>query len=274
LPKKCFASNSIAKINNVWKYVSIYYFSGDEDNGSFTGEYTEVIPSIEATGNTDYPWQATWPAGQTVVRNGVVNDIIATNGQTVNRWKNKITATGSGSFIQPTLNSQPVLTSDGILFNSRSLNATFTSSSNINNVTYYIVAKRIGSTTTGRRIIGKSNNRELGFLANSNNTFAMKDLFQANIAGLTIPQDDNFYIYCIAFNEGDGSFFKGNTFAVEYVGTQRNFRTRNISLTLGDTNLINTTISKVLIYNGTHSAVERTAIMNYLYNNTPNSTLA
>ena len=105
----------IAKINNAWKYVSIYYFSGDEDNGSFMGPFTEVTPSIVATGNTQYPWQATWPAGKTVVRNGVANDVVATNGQKIISWKNKVT--GKQAALQNTLSLQPVLSSDGILFN-------------------------------------------------------------------------------------------------------------------------------------------------------------
>jgi hypothetical protein len=45
---------------------------------------------IYATGNTDYPWQATWPSGTTVTRTATTVDDLAENDETVVQWNNLV----------------------------------------------------------------------------------------------------------------------------------------------------------------------------------------
>lgn len=76
---------------------------GEEGSG-YSVPYT-------ATGNTTYPWQATW-AGGTVTRTATTVDVPATNNQTVAKWTNKVA--GSPSMDQTIASAQPLFRDLGV----------------------------------------------------------------------------------------------------------------------------------------------------------------
>jgi hypothetical protein len=100
--------------NNVWTLT--YVSNKDEDVGNY---YT----IITASGNTQYPWQANWSgSGNNVTRVATTNSVLATNNQTVAKWRNKVENLGNrfgGHMVQDTLASQPTLTTGGIVLNAK-----------------------------------------------------------------------------------------------------------------------------------------------------------
>jgi len=65
---------------------------------------------VNATGDTQYPWNANWGAGKTVTRTPTTNTIVATDGMTVTRWNNKVV--GNGNLTQNDINLQPIYKSN------------------------------------------------------------------------------------------------------------------------------------------------------------------
>jgi protein-disulfide isomerase-like protein with CxxC motif len=45
---------------------------------------------LYATGDTQYPWNANWGGGRSITRTPTTNNIVATDGMTVEQWNNKV----------------------------------------------------------------------------------------------------------------------------------------------------------------------------------------
>jgi hypothetical protein len=140
----------------------------DEDTGDLIGSAQDG--QLSATGNTNYPWQASWGSNNSVGRTDTTNSVAAGIGSTVAKWKNKIGSLSQiydGHLTQSALSVLPILRASygngnkkGIEFTSDALNAMF--SRNISQIrTYYIVAQNQG-TSGSSYVMGSSNSGSPG----------------------------------------------------------------------------------------------------------------
>jgi hypothetical protein len=226
-----------------------------------------------ATGNTDYPWQATWSNG-TVARTATTFDISATNNQTVLQWNNLVS--GKPNLSQGFASVQPIFKSNvngrkAVQFNI-SVMSGFGFSSFTSQYSYYIVADgffETGNTSSSGTIIrmGTGGNRGVfqsrvteGFLAASNGTQRISQISSLGDA-----------VYSARFNvSNNGQAIVGNGKTHEtLVGSVGTAASSLTSILLGANNpsgvgSVNSGISEVLVYRAFHDEATANQIIDYL----------
>lgn len=279
----------VAKINNKWVYASIYSNYSDDD-GTTYGDFIPESPAIEADA-TEYPWQATWPSGISITRNGTATGTLATYNQKVVRWENRLNT--SEAFSQPNISSQPSLLLNQVYFDgNQSLQYIPQNTQSIqwNSITYYLVFRQIdtlsspggtiiraSSSTTSRslhrfavQISPVPSNRIL--VNHSNTNYLDSGVTYVDNAGM------NNRIYSIEFeNTGSRIYAKvyNNIYATPNsidVGTLATLQTRFLlgASTLTGSQSIYGSFSHVLIYYNKHTEEQRVKIMKYLRDNINN----
>lgn len=279
----------VAKINNKWVYASIYTNYSDED-GTTYGDFIPESPAIEADA-TEYPWQATWPSGISVTRNGTTTATLATFNQKVVRWENRLNT--SEAFSQPNISTQPSLLLNQVYFNgNESLQYIPQNPQSIqwNSITYYLVFRQIATLNSPGGTIIRANistiSRNLHRFAvqispdpsnkilvnHSNTSYLDSGVTYVDNAGM------NNRIYSIEFENTGGRIYAkvyDNIYAIPNfidVGTAAVLQTRFLlgASTLTGSQGIYGSISHVLIYYNKHTEEQRVKIMKYLKDNTNN----
>ena len=250
----------------------------------FTSEGEPAGPTFSlATGNTDYPWQATWSDG-TLTRTATTVDIPATNDQPVAGWKNRVSA--KPSLIQPGEGARPtykdsVYGRKALLFNSDALfNSGFSTFGQA--YSYYIVstsllgstntsahaAVRLGTNTTPtflRGLFGASQGATEGqsFLAVQNSSTARTTSLQRSVS-------NDFGVFSARFDLTNGNVKVGRNLSSETT-TGNNTSSANSTFivigagsTGGSNRPINSNFSEVLVYNAYHDDATAQQIINYL----------
>jgi hypothetical protein len=273
------------QLNNKNQYVG-FLSGGSGGAGSFRWDGTQwelrrsdfendQEDSFYATGNTDYPWQATWADG-TVTRTATTVDDLAENGETVRQWTNLVS--GKPNLSQTSANLQPEFKSNvngrkAVFFNGDVLtNSGFSVFGQ--QYSYYLVATSLlGSTSstlhsairltsfTGSRGMFGANNT---FIGASNATPRVSTLSR-NAGG------DGHNIWSARFNVGNsgqaivGSKKTHQTLAGS-VGTSS---TNTNGIILGALNTsgvtsITSDYSEVLVYHAFHDETTANKIIDYL----------
>jgi hypothetical protein len=126
--------------NSRW---TLYYLAYSDDSG-------ENITSLEyyATGDTQYPWQATWSDG-TLTRTATTEDTLAANDETVTLWNNLVS--GKPNLSQSSASLQPVFKSDvngrkAVFFSGDVLSSSGFSTFG-QQYSYYLVATNLGASS-------------------------------------------------------------------------------------------------------------------------------
>jgi hypothetical protein len=105
-----------------WR-VEIVAIGYDDGEGGWNADAAYASGSIywDATGDTRYPWEANWGTGNSVTRQATTSSTLATEGQTVTLWRNKVNTSASTNdgFSQGTLANQPVLSAGSIQLNTK-----------------------------------------------------------------------------------------------------------------------------------------------------------
>lgn len=279
----------VAKINNKWVYVSMDSNYNDEDGRTYD-PFVPVSPAIEASGNTEYPWQATWPSGISVTRNGTATGTLATNNQKVVRWENRLNT--NEAFVQATLSRQPAFLNKEIYFNGVNI-LQYTHSFpdfSFQPIQYYVGLRNISATSSpGGTIIRAGGTSTL----TSNHRFAARILTSGQIAvnhlngfyentGITYTDNSgmNNRVYSFEFRSGFFARVFTDIYTMYpqdyYVGGESGLISRFLlggsgtGTTAGTMQGITGNISQVLIYQSTHTMEQRVKIMKYLRDNINN----
>lgn len=278
----------VAKFGSVWKYVSTYT-GYSEDSGSIPFPFEVYTPEIVAIGDTQYPWQATWPSGISVTRNGSALNTKATFNQNVRAWENRLNP--DEFFSQSTINVQPVFLYNDVYFNG--FNALQyipknTTSILYNSIQYYIAFRGLDATNypggtiirAGASTTSRSQHRfatqispDSKILVNHSNTSYLD-------SQVTYGDSFGMYnrIYSIEFfNNGVTVWVKvyNNIYSNAdpiFVGPVSSMQTRFLlgaSTTTGSQGIYGS-ISHVLIYYTTQTQEQRVKIMRYLKDNINN----
>jgi hypothetical protein len=257
--------------NNTWTLT--YEIGRDEENGS-------DFRTITASGDTQYPWQANWSGtGNSITRNTTANSVLATNGQTVAKWKNKIqnlsNATG-GHMIQTVLAQQPLLVGGYVSFYSHRLSANFGRATSAAR-TYYFVGRSAGNSNSNLPILASSSNtfttqirgglihksfREIPRYGlnqgTSSNTTAVYSTFEGN--------EYRTDIICASFESAGSGKIKMNNLneqTLNSIGNQ--FSSASDYLFAGSTQFGNSFKAKeILFFEGAHTTEQKTQVINYL----------
>jgi hypothetical protein len=242
-----------------------------DDDGNLVQEAYAV--TYTSSGNTQYPWQANWSGSEaSVTRTATINSVLATNDQTIALWRNKITS--NGNFGQTTLNLQPILRANGVQLSVKTLVSTGDIPLSFGK-TYYIIAKRASSLTSGAsRILATSG---VGSTSSSSANLFRNALFARNNNGMKYGLSNRNLVY---------SSFSPNTTTYELISVsfdtlaqqgkiQINNQNEEILNGIGDsvfetTQLYlgssggNVDVKEILVYDGLHTSQQKTQVINYL----------
>jgi hypothetical protein len=227
-----------------------------------------------ATGNTDYPWQATWSDG-TLTRTATTIDAPATNDQTVLQWNNLVS--GKPNLSQNSASLQPIFKSNvngrkAVQFNISVMYNLGLFSSFTSEYSYYLVADgffETNNTSNNGTIIriGSSANRGLfqsrvleGFLAANNGVQRISEISSLGDA-----------VYSARFNvSNNGEAIVGNGKTHETLAGSVGVTASSLtSILLGATSPIgggsvNAGISEILVYRAFHDEATANQIIDYL----------
>jgi hypothetical protein len=254
-------------------------------NGTQWQLFIEVFPedgppnttNYLATGNTTYPWQATWADG-TVTRTATTFDVLANSDDTVALWGNKVN--GYPSMEQTSPNNQPTyFNADSIRFvvnNFFTANAAFPQTWG-NAWSYYVVSTPMTdafqSGTVPKYILG-----------HSGGSFS-RGGFGVTTSALAVRTGNTVYFTTPAVPSGrvERPFPTLTVFSARVntsgftLGSNLTFQTRSIaisssnssSLTLGSLSSASDAIAtgymkEVLVYRGRHDDTQANTIVNYL----------
>lgn len=222
------------------------------------------------TGNTDYPWQATWANG-TVTRTATTVDDPAENNETVTQWNNLVA--GKPNLSQSSASLQPIFKSDvngrkAVFFNADVLSS-FGFSTFGQQYSYYLVGTDMGSGTAIR--LGSSTIAPRGMFVGSgsnigahNGTLRVSTLFGSSGA--------NHEIWSARFNVGNsGEAIVGRKKTHQTLPGSVGTTTANRSdILLGASNSnasqggIALNYSEVLVYRAFHDETTANQIIDYL----------
>jgi hypothetical protein len=255
--------------NNVWRlnYVSGQQQDGVDEDGN--PMYGPAFTTIDASGDTQYPWQANWSGtSNNVTRVATTNSVLATNGQTVAKWANKAGNIGNiygGNMIQDTLSRQPLLRSGYIELDSDQMSANFGNSITAQR-TYYFVGRADTNVSAGRTILASSTssifrNALISRLAAGGSKFGLS---QGTAANSSFDSDDSFSIVCASFETFGSGKIRANNQPEETLTVGSNFSNSN-SLVLGSTSASSfADVKEILFFEGAHTTEQKTQVINYL----------
>jgi hypothetical protein len=270
-----------------WRVKIVNKSYTDTENGDTFYDSDYISGSIywDATGDTRYPWEANWGTGNSVTRQAATSSTLATEGQTVTLWRNKVnTSTWTMDwFYQGTLATQPVLSAESIQLNTKwmSLN---TLSSQFATRTYYFVGNarntqnnttrsiiNFGGTTTTTSTMrhalitrNSSNAQRYGLSQGTTTATSIQSTYAPLSSWTGKPQ-----IVCASFssaNNGKISLNNSSESSLSAIGN--NFPSQISgynSLYLGSSEINSfTNVKEILVYNTVHTTEQKTQIINYL----------
>jgi hypothetical protein len=231
---------------------------------------------VNATGDTQYPWNANWGAGKTITRDPTTNTIVATDGMTVTQWNNKVV--GKGDLRQDDINLQPIYKSNfngkpAIFFNGDVLHAGNFGFSN--QYSYYLVTSDSlsgsGSSLAGAIRLGTSASTIRGVFG-ANNTFIGASNGTSRISTISNASGTGGRVWSARFNvSNSGQAIVGsnkNYQQLSSVGTS-NAGIHGSTITLGALNStggtpITSHFREVLVYRTFHTEAIASKIVDYL----------
>ena len=243
--------------------VEIYY----EEGSSFALNST-------ATGDTEYPWQATWPAGTTVNPQATTVDVPATNNETVEQWNNKVS--GKPNLSQDTEGSRPIFKSNvngrkAVSFNGDALYNYNFSTFGVQ-YSYYLVANTLGGSGSGSDLrtaikLGTSTLVSRGRLGATITTIAASN---GTLKNSTINKTSSGCVWSARFNVSIGQVTVGSNLTSEIltgIGTSSAVQSTIVIGALdtsGSSAPIVSDFSEVLVYKAYHDEVTANQVINYL----------
>lgn len=245
---------------------------GEEGSG-YSVPYT-------ATGNTTYPWQATW-AGGTVTRTATTVDVPATNNQTVAKWTNKVA--GSPSMDQTIASAQPLFRDLGggnrfISFNSDSLFASQIAPGGWGSSwSYYVVSTpmtAVGqSTNTPRYVLGHTGGppSSRGGFGSTSTELAIKNgstvLFTTPAVSSGLSSPNTTYVFSARVSSSGFTLGNNSTFQYRAVAISSSSENRLYLGTLAGAFadfIVSGNIKEVLAYKQAHTDQEANLVVGYL----------
>jgi len=224
-----------------------------------------------ATGNTDYPWQATWANG-TVTRTATTVDDPAENDETVTQWNNLVS--GKPNLSQSSASLQPVFKSNvngrkAVFFNGDVLSSsgfsTFTQQ-----YSYYLVGTDMGTGTAIR--LGNSTIAPRGMFIGSSEGVIGANNGTSRLSTLSKNSGANHNIWSARFNVGNsGEAIVGSKKTHQTLSGSVGTSSANRSdILLGASNSTGTqgavalNYTEVLIYRAFHDETTANKIIDYL----------
>jgi hypothetical protein len=229
--------------------------------------------SFYATGNTDYPWQATWADG-TVTRTATTVDDPAANDETVRQWNNLVS--GKPNLSQTSANLQPEFKSNvngrkAVFFNGDVLSSSGFSTFG-QQYSYYLVATTLGAssgTLFGAMRLGTSSLSIMGlFGANANFIGANNGTSRVSTLSNAVGVGHN--IWSARFNVGNsGEAIVGSNKTHQTLASVGTTSANQSTILLGAASpsgasgLISN-YSEILVYRAFHDETTANQIIDYL----------
>ena len=233
-----------------------------------------VVRTNYGTGNTTYPWNATWSMG-TFTRTPTTVDISATNNQSVVKWYNRVVA--GGPVIQNTLAAQPIYETNVygkkvLSFNADSISGNGAASANWGSeYSVYCVATNLGGSTSFNGAFATSHStitsQRRGALGGSTTggVLAFTNGTQRN-STLSVSTA-TFAVWSYRFTTSGGSVALGKNKTFESLagaGSSPSPFTNFMIGTAGGSNSSITKIGEIIGYSGNHNEATANQIIDYL----------
>jgi len=263
--------------------------SGDFDEGETYYDPDYISGSIywDATGDTRYPWEANWGTGNSVTREATTSSTLATEGQTVTLWRNKVNTSASTNdgFSQGTLATQPVLSAGSIQLNTKWMSLYYWNRPFATRTYYFVGNARNTQTNTTRSILNfagttatsstlrhalvtrNSSNVQRYGLSQSGTGSGIQSTYVPLSSWTGKPQ-----IVCASFssvNNGKISLNNSSESSLTAIGnnfpSQANQYDSNNPLYLGSSeanSFIN--VKEILVFDSVHTTAQKTQVINYL----------
>jgi hypothetical protein len=226
------------------------------------------------TGNTTYPWNATWSMG-TFTRTPTTVDVSATNNQSVVKWYNQVVA--GGPLFQNTLASQPIYETNVygknvLSFNADSISGNVAASASWGSEhSVYCVATTLGGSTTFNGAFAAQSStiaaQRRGALGGSTTggVLAFTNGTQRN--STLSASTATFAVWSYRFTTSGGSVALGKNKTFESLtgaGTSLMPSNSFVVGTAGGSNSSITKIGEIIGYSGNHDEATANQIIDYL----------
>jgi hypothetical protein len=241
----------------------------------------------DATGDTRYPWEANWGTGNSVTRPATTSSTLATEGQTVTLWRNKVNTSASthDGFSQGTLATQPVLSAGSIQLNTKWMSLFYQNRPFATRTYYFVGNARNTQTNTTRSILSfagttatTSTLRHALVIRNTSNVqrYGLSQSATGSGVNSTYVSLSSWtgkpQIICASFssaNNGKISLNNSSESSLTAIGnnfpSQANQYDSNNPLYLGSSeanSFIN--VKEILVFDTVHTTEQKTQVINYL----------